>query len=476
MNFIKERGKEIMRKSKKVIALLLGMSMCATCFSACGSGNNGSEPKASATSAGDSANNGGDQKVNLADLDQFVKAAGVDMPQEVDNNADAQKINLRVWGPTEEQTILTQLCEKFDKVHPEYDITWQIEAVSEDQAATTVSGDPQNSADVFFFAGDQLAQLVEAGYISEINSNIADQVKEEQIETAYEASVKDGKLYAVPFTANLWYMFYNNSYYTKDEVQSLDTMFAKDLGKTDSGKDIYNFSIDIANGFYIASFFYAGGCTLYGENGDDPNSCDWAEEKGIKVVDYISSLVDTGKFYKDADADSIAGLEDGSIAAYCTGSWNAKAIKEKLGDKYAATVAPQITIDGKQSYLTPFADYKMIGVNSLCANQEAAQYLAQFLAQPYAQMVRIQAREIQPTAKVLVDNPKLDFATQYPAVQASLDQLSHTVNRPSTSQIANFWTPAEALGGCIYNKKDTVRNADRAAYIQEKIVAKIVKH
>lgn len=58
-------------------------------------------------------------------------------------------------------------------------------------------------------------------------------------------------------------MFYNNSYYTKDEVQSLDTMMAKDLGKTDSGKDIYNFSIDISDGFYIASFFYAGGCTLY---------------------------------------------------------------------------------------------------------------------------------------------------------------------------------------------------------------------
>lgn len=465
-----------MRKSKKLVALLLGMSMIATCFSACGSGGGEATPSATATAADNSVNNGGNVKVDLKDMKKFVEAAELTEPEKVADNADAQQVDLTVWGPTEEQTILTELCQAFDDSHPEFKINFTIAAVSEDKAASTVANDPQNSADVFMFAGDQLGTLVDASYISPINDSIASQVKEEHIETAYDACVRNDKLYAIPFTANLWYLFYNKSLLTADEVKSLDTIMAKDLGTTSGGDKIYNFGIDIGNGWYIASFFYAGGCTLYGADGSDPTSCDWAEEKGIAVVDYISSLVKTGNMYKDANADSIGKLEDGTLASFVTGSWNAKAIGEKLGDNYAAAVAPTIKIgDNDPVNLMPFADYKMIGINTLCENQKAAQMLAQFLAQPYAQVIRIGAREIQPTCKQLIGNSALDFATSYPAVQASLDQLQYTVARPSTTQIQNFWTPAGALGGCIYNQKEEVLNADRATYIQEKIVNKIIK-
>lgn len=473
----KERGKNIMRKSKKIMALLLSLSMCATCFTACGGSSDDASSTASESVDKQAVNNGGDVKVDLSNIDSVIASVdGVDKPEELDNDSSAEKVQLTVWGPTEEQTILKQLCEAFDKSRADFDIEFKYAAVPENDAATTVKGDPQASADVFYFAGDQLASLVEAGYISEINETIANEVKEQHIEEAVASCTRDGKLYAIPFTANLWYMFYNKSMYTAQEVESLDTMFAKDFGKNDKGEQIYNFSIDIANGWYIGAFFYAGGCTIYGPNGDDPTQCDWAEEKGIQVVDYISKLVDTGKFYKDAQADSIGKLEDGTLAAFCTGSWNALAIKQKLGDNYAATVAPKINTGSAEDYLKPFADYKMIAVNSLCKNQKAAQLLAQFLANPYSQMVRIQAREVQPTSKVLVESKDLDFATTYPAVAASLAQLEHTVNRPSTSQIDSYWKPAEALGGCIYNKKETVRDENRAAYIKEKIVAKIVKH
>lgn len=461
-----------MRKGKKVIALLLGMSMIAASFSACGSGDGDTATATNDASAENKANaNGGDVNYNVDDVNV---ADGVEVPQVVENNADAQKISLKVWCPTEEQTITQQLCEAFDGAHPEYDIDFEIGIVSEDQASTQLTLDASSSADVFMFAGDQLSELAKSSLIMKIADSVATEVADEHIEQAYDACTYNGELYAIPFTANLWYMFYNKSMYTEEEVQSLDTMMAKDFPDV-NGSPVYNFSMDIDNGWYIAAFFYAGGCTLYGENGDDPTQCDWAEDKGIAVVDYLNSLMDTGKFYLDTDYDSIAKLKDGTIAAFCSGSWNANAIKEALGENYAAAVAPQVTINGTTEYLKPFADFKMIGVNALCQNQQAAQLLAQFLAGSYAQTVRLEAREIQPTTKLLVgENSPYDYEKDYPAVQASINQMEHTVNRPSTDQIKNYWKMGEALGSYIFKQKDDVRNDSRQQFIKDKIVAKIV--
>ena len=115
-----------MRKSKKLVALLLGMSMIATCFSACGSGGGEATHSATATAADNSVNNGGNVKVDLKDMKKFVEAAELTEPEKVADNADAQQVDLTVWGPTEEQTILTELCQAFDDSHPEFKINFTI--------------------------------------------------------------------------------------------------------------------------------------------------------------------------------------------------------------------------------------------------------------------------------------------------------------------------------------------------------------
>lgn len=445
-----------MRKSKKIIALLLGTSMIATCFSACGKGSNSNSDSE-------------DARIIHEDVKK-VNTLGIPMPEAVSDNDDAQKIKLKVWCPSEEQDITKQLCEIYDDSDPEFDIEFEIGVVSEADAKTQLTTDVDAAADVFMFAGDQLTEMVEGNFMSQINDSIAAEVKDTQIEQAYNACSVNDALYAVPFTANLWYMFYNKSMYTEEEVKSLDTMFEKDLGS-----DVDNFAIDIANGWFLAGFFYAGGCTLYGPDGTDPKSCDWAEDKGIAVVDYLNEKVATGKLHKDDSYDSIPLLQEGKVAAYCTGSWNAKAIKDALGENYAAACAPQITVNGTTEYIKPFADFKMIGVKATTENPKAAQKLAQFLGGDYAQAVRLQTREVQPTVKALVENvPEgVDYQKDYPAVYASLEQMKHTVNRPSISQISKYWSPAGALGGYIYKQKEEVTGDGRQAFVADKVVAKI---
>lgn len=456
-----------MRKTKKAVALLLGMSMIATCFTACGGGSDKKEDTST----------GRVEKFDEDKVNQGTEKTGIQKPEAKDNNADAEQLSLKVWCPTEEQEITKELCKIFDDSHPEYAITFDYGVVPESECKTQVELDPQNAADVFMFAGDHLRSLQEGGYLAKLGDAIQAEVKDTHVEQAVNSASIDGTVYAVPFTANLWYMFYNKSMYSADEVQSLDTMLAKDFPDV-NGNHVYNFAIGIGDSWYLAGFFYAGGCTLFGPDGTDATQCDWAEDKGIAVIDYLNSVVATGKLHNDNSTDSINMLKDGTVAAFCTGSWNASAIKEALKDNYAAACAPKIKVGDTEEWLKPFADFKMIGVNAATENQKAAQELAVFLAGDYAQLSRLQLREIQPTVKKLIEDEsitsELDYPTNYPAVQASLDQMAHTVNRPSTTQLGNYWSIGETIGKLIYKQDEKITGEGRKSLMKDTLVPKIV--
>lgn len=433
-------------------------------------GNNDPEENTNGADNGEENNDNEDENNKVVEKDVIVA------PKQVSDYSDAKQLSLKVWCPSEEQEITKTLCELFDASHPEYTITFDYGVVSESDCKTQIELDPQNAADIFMFCGDHLKAFADGGYLAKLKDTTQAEVRDTHIAQAVDAASIEEEVYAVPFVANLWYMFYNKSMYTEDEVQSLDTMMAKNFPDV-NGQHVYNCSIHLENGWYLASFFYAGGCTLFGPDGTDAAKCDWAEEKGIAVVNYISSLVQTNKLYNDAWYESITKLQDGTVAAYFTGSWNANAIKEALGDNYAATCAPRINIGGNEEWLKPFADFRMIGVNAQSDNKDAAQELAVFLGGEYSQLCRMQFREIQPTVKKLVENEavisKLDYETNYPAVAASTAQLAHTVKRPSTPQMSNYWTIGEAIGKYIYEQDEAIINKDKQKATMEMLVGKI---
>lgn len=75
-----------------------------------------------------------------------------------------QNITLSVWAPQEDQAKdtnwLGKVEENFAKAHPEYNITWKNDVVSEGDASKQVSTDPSAAADVYMFASDQLGVLI----------------------------------------------------------------------------------------------------------------------------------------------------------------------------------------------------------------------------------------------------------------------------------------------------------------------------
>lgn len=360
-----------------------------------------------------------------------------------------QDVTLKVWAPQEEQEILKQMCEKFQANHPEYKITFDYGVVSEADAANELTKDAAAGADVFAFASDQTSNLVNAGILYEIALN-ADAVKAANSEASIQAATVDGKLYAYPFTPNSWFMYYDKSKYTEEEVLSLDTMMAKDLGE-----GVRNFGIDINNGWYLSAFFFAGGSTLFGEDGKDPTSCTFNDANGVAVANYLIDLVANPKFVDDTDNSILTDMKEGKLAAACSGTWNAATIQEALGENYAATKLPTIKINGEDRQLSNFADFKLMGVNSQTKFPVPAMELAEYLSGEECQKIRFEARSIAPTNLNLASDPDI---LANPAVAALSLQTSFSTLQSSIPQMGNYWTPAEAFGTELLNGTITKDN------------------
>lgn len=414
-------------KLKKVSALLLTAAMTMTMFTGCGSTEETTEAAAD-TSA----------------------SAGT----EASSEATVEDVTLKVWVPEEEVEITQTMCEAFDEAHPEYECEFEIAVVGVDETTSALETDPDLAADVFQMPSGAISQLTDAGLIYPITADI-DNVKSLYGEGAIAACTKDDLTYGIPVTPNSWFMFYNKSLYTEDEVKSLDTMMAKDLGA-----DIQNFSCSISNSWYLEAFFYAAGCTLYGEDGTNPDDCTWNNENGVKAANYVIDLANNPKYVEDLDGIAGSLFKDGKLGAICTGTWAAPELVEALGENLGAVALPTITLDGKECQLSNFADYRCFSVKSNTAHPMAAQLLAEWLCNEENQLLRYTEAAVTPTCLSLMDNEAV--AADVASV-ALLAQTQYATPQPSISQINNYWTPVTALGEGIINGEITSAN------IQEKL-------
>lgn len=423
-------------KSKKLIALLMLTVMIISSFAACGKKDT--------------------EKASTDNTNTVGQNQGEEKKEDNKDTKEVENVTLKVWGPQEEQELLKRMTEAFAKEHPEYNITFEYGVVAESDAATELTKDPEAGADVFAFASDQTSRLVEAGLLYPITINV-DAVKAANSEASVQAATVGGQLYGFPFTPNSWFMYYDKSKYTEEEVLSLDTMMAKDLGE-----GVKNFSVDINNGWYLSAFYFAAGCTLFGEDGKDPNTVTFNDANGVEVTKYLIDLVSNPKFLEEDQGNILNAFANGTLAAACSGTWNAQSIKEALGDNYAATKLPTIRINGKDLQLSNFADFKLIGVNSQTKYPIPAMQLAEYLANEENQKLRFEVRSIAPTNLNLAKDPAV---LENPAVAALSLQTSFSTLQSSIPQMGNYWIPAEAFGNELISGTITKDN------VQEKLDA-----
>ena len=345
-----------------------------------------------------------------------------------------EDITLSVWAPQEDQAKdtnwLGQVEENFAKDHPEYNITWKNDVVSEGDASKQVSTDPSAAADVYMFASDQLGVLMDAKAIGQLGTDAEKQVKEQNGDLEVDSVTgTDGKLYGVPYTDNTWFMYYNKS-------------------KITAPITVANFLKLAQNGFY-------DGLSLFGEKGNDADAGMVFPKDGADITSYLVDVVANPNFSNDDGASGLAAIKDGSADVLFSGTWSAADVKEALGDNYAATQLPTFTVNGEKKQMKSFAATKAVAYNPNAKNTKAAAQFAAYLGNTDSQKLHYEMRQIPPS-----DTSLSDLTTDDIAAKAQADTMANTaILQSGLAGMNDWWTPAETFGKALVNKEITKDNA-----------------
>ena len=211
--------------------------------------------------------------------------------------------------------------------------------------------------------------------------------------------------------------------------------------------------------WYFGSFYVANGGTFFGDGTDASKGIDFAGEKGVAVTNYLLDLVANPNFVNDADGAGLAGLRDGSVSAYFSGTWDASKVKEALGENWAATVAPTYTLNGEAKQIAPFGGSKAIAVNPNSAQPKAASLLAAYLATPEAQLAHYEFNGTAPvSSKLLAENETIMADL---SCSAAVDTVATVaVTQPSIPEMGSYWGAAESMAKAIVNGEVTKDNAE----------------
>lgn len=363
-------------------------------------------------------------------------------------------IRISVWASREYHDVFEDVVQEFsEKYSDKADFIITISEEKEITCKETVMSSPENAADLYIFADDQLDDLIGCGALCDISSE-AEYINDYcggADSGAALSSERDGKYYAYPFVAgNGYFLYYNSDYFTEEDIGDLDTIL--DICEK-NGK---HFAMDFGSGWYIYSFFKGAGLDV-GLNPDGvTNHCNWnsttAPIKGIDVARAMLKIACHSGF-ANLDSDNLAERAlNGDVIAGVSGAWNADKLSEAYGSGYSAAKLPTYTAAGQKLQMASFAGYKLIGINAHSENAEWAMKLAEELTSEENQLRIFNARGECPAN---IKAAEADAVKSSPAVKALSEQSKYSYTQLVSDE---FWNPTYIFGTTIASKNSDSRD------------------
>ena len=366
-----------------------------------------------------------------------------------------QDVSLKVWCPSNqvESGIMAKQQEAFAAEHPEWNITWTTEIVGEDTCQESVLKDVGAAADVFMFASDQLTPLVDAGAIAQLGGSTEAMVRDENMEQVVATVSMNGNIYAIPFTHNTYFMYYDKSLMDESDITSIEKIMAKD-----TADNVYNYYFESAGGWKLACYYYGAGLSVYGADGSDISAgVDWNNATGIAVTNYLIDLRNNKKCAFDSDLTVSELIGEHRLGVWFDGSWNYNSYHDVLGDDLGIATIPTFNPDGNDYQLLSFYSSKAIGVNAQSKNMGAAVAFAAYLGNAENQLLRFQMSAQAPTNTKASANEEV-MADPLTAVIVN-ESNNCSVAQPVSSMFsARYWSNAGAIATEIKNGQLTKDN------------------
>lgn len=403
---------------KKILSVALAAAMTALTVVGCG------------TSSSSSSGAGGDNK----------PTNGGDQEQTSSVPIDYGTGTLKIWVPDKTVDLTKEYVQKFADAHPDmmggYEIV--VEPVGEGDAAKNMIADVEAGADIFAFAQDQLARLIGADAVTQIQGDYATFVATANDAGAAGAAKVGDTTYAFPITSDNGYFLY----YDKSVVSDPSTMEQIVADCEAAGKQVY---YSINDGWYQPAYFFGAGCTLTYETNDKGefvgSNIDYASANGVAAMKGLIKLANSKAFVAGNKADKAT-----NAGAIVTGMWEATTVQKMFGENYAAAKLPTFNVDGKDYQLGGFGGFKLLGVKP---QQEAGKLvvcleLAKYLSDEEVQLARFEAVEFGPSN---LNAQKNEAVLANPALAALGSQLAFTI--PQGQYPEQYWQDAISLGDDI---------------------------
>ena len=358
--------------------------------------------------------------------------------------------DVKIWVAENVVDFTKEQVEAFKAANPEYaGMNVIVEPVGEGDAASNIITDVEAGADIFGFAQDQLARLVAAGALLDVEPENAEVVKAANDAGSVAAVTLGDTMYAYPMTSdNGYFLYYDKSVVT--DPTSLEQILADCEA---AGK---NFYMEINSGWYQTAFFFGAGCELTFDSDDEGQlvamNSTYASDNGVKALKSIIKVAASPAF---VNGSSISNATN--IGAIVDGTWDAGAAKDAFGDNYAAAKLP--TVDGYQ--LGGFGGFKMLGVKPQTDDDKlaACDALAAFLTSEEVQLARYNAVGWRPSNLNAQQNEAVQADEALSALAAQLAFCA-----PQGQYPGEYWGLATALGDDII--ADKLDNADDATLLE----------
>ena len=332
---------------------------------------------------------------------------GTETKTDTSSSPLAGTYDITVWVGEAAVDLTKKQIDDFNK-NNELGITFNaiVNGVSEATSADQMLVDVSVGADIYCFAQDQFARLVQGGALAELDAEAAKEVKAANDPGVVAAATTGDKMYAYPLTSdNGYFMYYDKTVIPEEDVDSLEKLIAD----CEAAGKYFAFETN-TSAWYIASWFFA-----------------------------TKKLVDSKFHVSSSSGDEFAS----DAAIVVTGTWNFEAIQKLLGDHMGVTDLPSFEVDGKEYHLGSFNGCKLMGVKPQSDSLRllALQLLAEYLTDEARQMERFNTLSWGPSN---LNAQKSDAVQNNPGLAALLKQNQYS--RPQGQIHGAWWDIAKVIG------------------------------
>ena len=385
-----------MKKFKQIMALLLALVMVLA-LAACGTDTSEqTDPPAQNETQGGSETSGEETK------------KGIDMTFTIfldPNSTDDPRC-----------VVLKEIVDDYN-ANNEYGNTVTVESIhwSEYESQVIQATAAGNGPDIANVFSDQLMQLIDAGVFQPMTEYATQFIEENPayIHTVEKLTQSDGEIYTLPWESRVTVMWYRNDIY--DEAPgSWDDLLAT-ASKSDGLS--MGFALGLSegsNGTGLMETFVPWIRACGGDIFDSQSKAIFNSDAGVKVVEYIKSLVDAGCMESSTlnmtYDDVVDGFKAGSLYAINAGTQRAATIKSsELVSNYTSAPIPGIN----QGEVAPaFVAGQTLGIGSQCEDPEMAWDFIQHFYSVENQKKWISAN-VMPIRTDVYDDPEIQAMDGY---------------------------------------------------------------